>query len=105
MITSSTFIPSPRVLDLFCQLWIEYGRAGETSKLLIDLRAELDAAEFAAFQKDMQRWLERKSARTAIYMIMRAAISRREQQSVTGAVALSLHESGKKQIRTIYQPA
>lgn len=105
MITSSTFIPSTRVLDIFCKLWIEYGRNGETRQSLIELRAELGAEEFALFQKDMKRWLERKSARTAIYKIMRAAIWRREQQAASAALALAMHERHKKQFRQIYEPA
>lgn len=107
MITSSTFIPSRRVLDIFCQLWIEYGRQGETRQLLIDLRGELGAAEFALFQKDMQRWLDRKSARTAIHRIMRAAIARGEQhpEFILLDTAAPEHAEREKQLKTIYQPA
>jgi hypothetical protein len=105
MITSCTFIPSRRVFDLLCMLWVRYGTLGETREALIELRSELGPVEFARFEKDLVRWMERKSARTAIHKIIRAAILRGEEQAATAAIALSQHEQGKKQTRTIYEPA
>jgi hypothetical protein len=96
MITSCTFIPSQRVKDLLCKLWIEFGCRGDTRTVLIELRAELGKEEFARFEKDLARGMERKSARTAVHQIIRAAILRGEEQERTYRVT---------KLRTIYQPA
>jgi hypothetical protein len=99
MITSSTFIPSQRAKDLLCALWVEYGCQGhkqrliETRQFLLDLRAELGAADYALFEKDLVRLMERNCARIAMQKIIRAAILRGEEQG------------RKKYLRTIYQPA
>lgn len=80
MISSCTFLPSQRAKDLLCKLWIEFGTWGETRPVLIELRAELGPVEFARFEKDLARGMERKSARTAVHRIIRAAILRAEEQ-------------------------
>lgn len=104
MISSCTFIPSQRAKDLLCKLWIRYGTFGETREVLIELRSELGPVEFARFEKDLVRGMEKKSARTAIHRIIRAAVLRGEEQAAAAAVALTQHER-HKQLRTTYQPA
>lgn len=96
MITSCTFVPSQRAKDLLCKLWIEFGTWGETRTVLIELRAELGPEEFARFEKDLARGMERKSARTAVHQILRAAILRGEEQERTYRVT---------KLRELYQPA
>lgn len=94
MIHSCTFIPSQRVKDLLCKLWIEFGTWGETRTVLIELRAELGPVEFARFEKDLARGMERKSARTVLHWILRAAILRGEEQG---------RKYRTTELRTLYQ--
>jgi hypothetical protein len=96
MISSSTFIPSQHAKDLLCKLWIEFGTLGDTRTVLIELRSELGAEEFARFEKDLARGMERKSARTAVHQIIRAAILRGEEQERTYRVT---------KLQELYQPA
>jgi hypothetical protein len=104
MITSCTFLPTNNIYDLLCALWAEYRVSGNTRVLLMALRAELGPEEFARFERDLGRLLERRTACSAIQLILVAAIRRFNEQAVTSAVALSEHER-KKLLRTIYQPA
>jgi hypothetical protein len=93
MILTTTFIPSQRAKDLLCALWAEYHCWGETRQLLIDLRAELGKEEFARFEQDMLRLMNRHCARRAVEQILRAAVVR------------SPHKLQTTQLRTIHQPA
>jgi hypothetical protein len=93
MILSSTFIPSQRVKDLLCHLYVEFGCWGETRPILIDLRVELGAADFARFQEDLFRLMQHRCAYSAVRTIISAAVAR------------SNKEFTPTKIRETYQPA
>ncbi|MFL6310610.1 MAG: hypothetical protein ACJ71W_00765 [Terriglobales bacterium] len=77
MITSCTFIPSQRVKDLLCALWVEYGCQTLAPRgILLELRAELGPADFALLEKDLARLLRRYDARRAVAQIIFAAVKR-----------------------------
>ena len=102
MITSSTFIPSQRVKDLLCELFVEYGCCSLAPRLiLIELRKELGAEEFARFQKDLARLLDTYPARRAVARIICAAIRRADRYYEVTKIEPGDH----RLLRTIYQPA
>jgi hypothetical protein len=102
MITSSTFIPSQRVKDLLCELFVEYGCWSLAPRLiLIELRKELGAEEFARFEKDLARLLEKYPARRAVAKIICAAIKRSNRTYEVTQIEPGEH----RLLRQIYQPA
>ena len=105
MITSCTFIPNKNIYDLLCALWAEYRLRGNTRVLLMSLRAELGADEFARFERDMARLLEKHSACFSVQMILAAAIRRSYEHSAAAVFALQMQERREKELRTTYQPA
>jgi hypothetical protein len=93
MILTTTFIPTSSVYDLLCALWAEYKCMGNTRVFLMALRAELGKEEFARFEQDMLRLMNRHCAMRAVQQILLAAIQRAERNERL------------KQLRTIHQPA
>jgi hypothetical protein len=102
MITSCTFIPSQRVKDLLCELFVEYGCWSLAPRLiLIELRKELGAEEFAFFEKDLARLLGKYPARRAVAKIICAAITRSNRTYQVTQIEPGEH----RLLRHIYEPA
>jgi hypothetical protein len=93
MILTTTFIPTQRAKDLLCHLYVEFGCWGDTRPILIDLRTELGAADFARFEEDLFRLMQSRCACSAVRTIIRAAVRR------------SNKEFAPTKIQTIHQPA
>jgi hypothetical protein len=101
MITSSTFIPSQRVKDLLCELFVEYGCWSLATRLiLIEIRKELGDEEFARLEKDLARLLDKYPARRATAMIICAAIQRANRDYAVTKIEPGEH----RLLRTTYQP-
>jgi len=76
MTLTCTFIPSQRAKDLLCALYAEYGCAGNTSHILLDLRDELGPEEHRRFEHDLVTLMTWMPAARAMRVIIKAAIVR-----------------------------
>lgn len=90
---ATTFIPTPRVVDLMCKLFTEYRTLARTHETLIALRGELGRTEFERFEHDLVRLLNKRLACEAVRHLIIAAMERKRQLQ------------HKPATRGIYQPA